>query len=96
MPEVMRMSEPVSELFRRNAEARGLVMEKTPAAVQLAITQLGAGAGAFDSLLQDLPSGSRAYDWMACAFAAYAEWCDRTVVADDPSSSEPAAEPPTS
>lgn len=90
MPTIMRTSAPVEELFVRNATARGLDIDKTPHAVQLAIQALGAGAvSPFMGLLEDLPSNARAFDWMSCALLAYAEFCDHTVVVDSDESTAP-------
>lgn len=84
MPEIMHTSSPVEELFVKNVEAKGLSLDNTPAAVQLAITLLGQAAiSPFATLLDDLPASARAWDWMECAFSAYAEFCSHTVVIDD-------------
>lgn len=80
----MHTSENVEELFKQKVAERGLSLDSTPQAVQMAITLLGTAAvSPFASLLEDLPASARAWDWMSCAFAAYAEFCDRTVVVDD-------------
>lgn len=83
MPQIMHTSGEVVDLFQEKAKARGLSLEKTPAAVQLAVQALVQGTSPFTNLIGDLPAESRAFEWMACAFAAYAEWCDHTIVVND-------------
>ena len=83
MPDVMHTSEEVTNLFKKNVEAAGLNPERCPAAVQMAVGQLGLGFAAWTQLLDDLPSGSRAYDWIDCALRAYAEFAAHTIVVDE-------------
>ncbi len=78
---VMHASEPPDQLYAKNAAARGLSLEDTPQAVQLALGALHTNlAGPFFNLLKELPAEARGFEYMAAAFAAYAEFADHTVV----------------
>lgn len=93
MPTVMRTSEDVQSLFKQIVEGRGLNLEHTPAAVQLAVQALGEHGGVYNALLADLPASSRAWEWMECAFLAYADWCAKTIVVDSEEAPQPPAVP---
>lgn len=93
MPTVMHMSPAMDELFDRNVKAKNLDAEAMPTAVRLALQSMSmAVISPFAGLLEELPPEARAFEWMAAMYAAYAEFCDHTVVVNDQTG--PAAEPP--
>lgn len=93
MPTIMHTSDDVQALFKKIVAERGLKLEATPAAVQLAVQALGEHSGVYNALLADLPASSRAWDWMECAFLAYADWCAKTIVVDAEEAPAPPAAP---
>lgn len=82
MPTVLHTVQTVDEVFMRILGERGLSLDDAPAAVQLTVSVLSQAAGQYAQLVDDLPSDRRGYEWLAAAFLAYGEWCDRTVVVD--------------
>lgn len=94
MPEIMRTSDDLQTIFKRNADTAGLDVDVMPAAVKLALGAVLGHSGQFEDLLNDLPSDARAYDWLSAMWKAYAEWCDHTIVVDNASAAPaPVAEP---
>lgn len=82
-PVVMHTSAPITELFQQNATRRGLTMDDIPQAVQIAVSTLQESiVGPLYKLLAELPADARGFDWMAAAFAGFAEFADHTIVAD--------------
>lgn len=96
----MHMSPDLDDLFLRNVDAKNLDKENMPTAVRFAINAMSqAVISPFADLLEELPSEARAFEWMAALYAAYAEFCDHTVIVNEgqPTPATPesqAAEPP--
>lgn len=93
----MHTSAALDEIFVRNIKAKNLDEDGMPTAVRLALQAMSmAVISPFAGLLEELPAEARAFDWMAAMYAAYAEFCDHTVVVDDSpkATAPPAADPP--